>query len=458
MAAHTGTASAVPAAHQAHPFDRMDDAPGFIDRLLECVWRRPTVVFWFFRISQWFAPFTRKYFVYRYDEVREAFLHDRELPVGWGSQMEKVTKSDDGRYSGRNFVLGMARSTPEAPTPYESDYQQLAEAFPLGHVPREFIVGSEAVTKEVIEEIRSANAGARIQFDAVEAIIHTIPTRLTGTYFGIPIKRDDELAYARWNLAASFFVFGFSKPNDIQTKIGEAGSANLRKAIDVAIEKADAEVAAGTKTPYSALRHIRERHLAEEAKQTGANREELAQKNRDQAMAQMFGMSLGFIPTNILAGGNMLETLLRYPEFMERTREAAKEGDDELVWRCIREALRFRNINPGMWRTSKGFRFSNGRLIPASADRVVISAQAAMVDSARIERPNVFDPNRRDEDYMIFGVGQHWCIGSYIAKAQLTQTFKQLVLLEDLKPISRWVRTGRYAGLYPMHLDVSFRS
>jgi len=36
----------------------------------------------------------------------------------------------------------------------------------------------------------------------------------------------------------------------------------------------------------------------------------------------------------------------------DMTRAAALAGDDDLLWRCLRETLRFRNINPGPWRVS----------------------------------------------------------------------------------------------------------
>jgi cytochrome P450 len=221
--------------------------------------------------------------------------------------------------------------------------------------------------------------------------------------------------------------------------LGLAGAAHLRGAIHKGIVEADDEIAYGLDEPYTVIRHLR---------QNGASKR--------QVVGQMFGMVLGFIPTNVLAGGNMLETLLRNPGFLERTQMAVDAGDDELLWRCIREALRFRNINPAMWRECpKGYTFSDGRKIPPHTQRVFISAQTAMFDGARVQRAQVFDPDRPDEDYMIFGVGQHWCIGAYIAKAQLTQTFKVLVdrgLQADNDAV-----TARFSGIFPMSLEVSMK-
>jgi cytochrome P450 len=179
----------------------------------------------------------------------------------------------------------------------------------------------------------------------------------------------------------------------------------------------------------------------------------------DVIQAQLFGMVMGFIPTNILAGGNILETLLLRPDFLERCRAAACADDDDLLWRCLRETLRFRHINPGPWRVCRwGYAFSAGsedeiRIKPGYT--VLASTQSAMFDPRRIERPHVFDPWRRDEDYMVFGIGQHWCVGAYIAIAQITQTFKPLLRLSVLKPYrSRRPRMRRF-GAFPLHLPVS---
>jgi cytochrome P450 len=177
--------------------------------------------------------------------------------------------------------------------------------------------------------------------------------------------------------------------------------------------------------------------------------------------AQLFGMVLGFIPTDVLAGGNILETLLNNPDFMRRTRAAALAGDDELLWRCLREALRFRNINPGPWRVvwGAGHTLNRGtddevRFEPGAA--VLASTQAAMFDPRRIKRPHSFDPDRPDEDYLVFSVGQHWCVGAYIAIAQITQTFKPLLRREGLAALDGKRGCMKRFTVFPLHLHVGF--
>ena len=175
----------------------------------------------------------------------------------------------------------------------------------------------------------------------------------------------------------------------------------------------------------------------------------------------MLGMVLGFIPTNVLAGGNILQTLLLQPDFLKRTSNAARAGDDDLLWRCLREALRFRHINLGPWRECpNGYTLGAGgpRPIKIPAENKVLAImQTAMFDPQCIKRPHVFDPERPDDNYMVFGVGQHWCLGAYIAAAQLTQTFK--VLLRDGKLEAAAGEKGRMKrfSVYPLHLYVRIR-
>jgi cytochrome P450 len=438
MAAHMGitaSASRVVLPDDIPPFDpgTMAKHPGFLSWCFSGP-RRVRALFW---LSNLLSRWSGKYFVTRYDEVREAFNHDVEFPVGWGHRMLKDTSDNDGTH-GDNFVLGM-----EQGATYRRCYAELARAFPREEVYRHTAHSALLETRAVIRGVRAAaRPGTPIVFDAIEALIHGIPTRLCGRYYGIPIE--DETLFARWTLASSAFTFGLKLDGDTIDR-GLAASAHLRHAIRRGIAQEVAGIAAHGNTPgpikaQPVIRHMLEAGLSE-----------------DQVHAHMFGMVLGYIPTNVLAGGNILETLLRRPEFLERTRAAAESGDDERLWRCLRETLRFRNINPGMWRTCPNdYVFATGRRIRGHPKtQVIISAQAAMFDKKRIERPYTFDPDRPDDDYMVFGVGQHWCIGAYIAQAQLTQTFKEIVQLRNLRP-ARGRCASRFADIFPMQLRVAF--
>lgn len=382
----------------------------------------------------------------RYDDVRDVLSHDREFPVPWGAKMVEVTGG--AQAGGRNFVLGMARDDA-----YRLSYEQLAEAFPLADVKNHVIELSRKAAEKIVAEV-----GQKVnpEFDAVEELIAAVPTELCESYYGIRIGDEDEKKdrekkrlFAKWTLAVSSYLFGppFDRPAGAPSesaKLAQAAAACLREVIRGSIKAAKEGQRKGVVLP-----RLIDMQRAD------------ARITDDVIHAQLFGMVLGFIPTDVLAGGNMLETLLRKPDFQRRSRAAAIAGDDELLWRCLRETLRFRNINPGPWRVVWGAghtlnRGSSGEVRFKPGMPVLASTQAAMFDPRRVKHPHSFDPDRPDEDYLAFGVGQHWCLGAYIAIAQITQTFKPLLKQEGLAALEgRRGRMQRFT-VFPLHLHVRF--
>jgi len=425
---------------------------GFDDRKLEAFsfitaglsWLSSYAVFrWLLPVMRFITPVFRVPFlgweiVLRYDEVREVLSQDKEFPVSWGEKMVEVTGGPDA--GGRNFVLGMPRGDE-----YRLSYEQIAKAFPLADVTKHVY----RLSKHAAERILAAHGGVeQVEFDAVEKLITAVPTELCETYYGIEIP--DKVAFARWTLPVSSYLFGpplgtpaTSPPADAE--LMNSAAACLRRLIRHSIDRAkNGSPQLGVVLPELIRMQRKDPRITD-----------------DVIHAQLFGMVLGFIPTNVLAGGNILDTLLLRPPFMERTRAAALAGDDDLLWRCLREALRFRNINLGPWRIcSKGYSIAAGRFrevrIPRGA-QVLASTQAAMFDPRRIERPHAFDPDRPDEDYLVFGVGQHWCVGAYIAIAQITQTFKPLLKKQALKRVEGRRGCMQRYNVFPLHLHVRYR-
>ena len=176
--------------------------------------------------------------------------------------------------------------------------------------------------------------------------------------------------------------------------------------------------------------------------------------------AHLFGMVTGFVPTNLLVGGNILETLLRKERFMARTRAAARADDDGLLWRCLQEALRFRFFNPGPFRVcAQDYTLAAGtgrETRIAKGDKLVVMTPSAMFDPRRVACPHEFNPDRPADDYLIFGYGQHWCLGAYIAIAQLRQTFKALLAKPGLQRAPGDDGQLKYITVYPANLWLEF--
>jgi cytochrome P450 len=145
---------------------------------------------------------------------------------------------------------------------------------------------------------------------------------------------------------------------------------------------------------------------------------------------------------------------------MERTRAAARAGDDRLLWRCLREALRFRFFNPGPFRVcARDYALAAGTARETritKGDKLVVMTPSAMFDPSRVAHPHDFNPDRPADDYLIFGYGQHWCLGAHIAIAQLTQTFKVLLGKPGLQRARGDEGKLKYITMYPSSLWVEF--
>jgi cytochrome P450 len=81
-----------------------------------------------------------------------------------------------------------------------------------------------------------------------------------------------------------------------------------------------------------------------------------------------------------------------------------------------------------------------------------------MFDERRVRNPEAFDPDRPAAEYMLFGHGLHWCIGAYIAYAQITQTFKPLLRRSGLRRAAGSAGEMHRLTLFPVHLTVEFES
>lgn len=369
-------------------------------------------------------PFVDLVAVLRDEDVREVLAHDREFPVPWGGKMIELSRA-------KNFLLGMAEG-PE----YRHNYEQLTGAF-----------RREDVAKYVVPLAAKASANilrGKLRIDAVRDLIWAVPSQLCENYYGIEIP--DKLLLAEWTIAMSSYLFG-SASDKVSTPgrdLALAAADCFRPLIRSAIQNARHGHSPGIVLPRLIEMQKSDPELTD-----------------DVLEAHLFGMVTGFVPTNLLAGGYILSTLLRKEDFLEAARAAAFANDDDLLWRCLQEALRFRNFNLGPFRMCGpgGYTLAAGSRRAkhlAAGTGILASTQSAMFDGYRIANPKQFDPNRAPEDYLVFGYGQHWCLGAFIAAAQIAQTFKALLRKRGLRRAQGAAGRLQTITFFPAHLTVEF--
>jgi cytochrome P450 len=133
---------------------------------------------------------------------------------------------------------------------------------------------------------------------------------------------------------------------------------------------------------------------------------------------------------NLIANGML--TLLRYPEVLQRLRR-----QPELSARIVEELLRYEPpVQLLTSRTALEDIDVAGTTIPRGAPIVLVLA-AGSRDPDHVSHPDVFDPDRPDNEHLGFGGGIHYCFGAPLARAEAQIALPELVRrLENLRLVS----------------------
>ena len=398
---------------------------GIIARLAQWVLDDPE---WLFSILRRFwpiphLPFTSWWMVTRFDDVKEVLAQDQVFEVPFG---RKITELN----CGPNYLLGM-----QAGEAYWRQQELVMAAFRLDDVATTVI----PKTREFAARTIKRSPG---RLDAIQDLVTRIPVMLCQHYYGIAIE--DKVKFAQYTIAMSTYMFGATnKP--AYRRAALAGAEQVRRIVDQAIAEAK-------RMPTSGGTVL--------ARLVDMQRNGAADLTDSVIRAILIGMIDGFVPTNTMAGGHILEMLLRKPVFMARAQAAASADDDALLKRCLFEAMRFKPLNPGPFRScAEDYTIASGTaratLVRRGA-RVLVGTQSAMFDERRVDEPYAFNPDRPPSNYMLFGYGLHWCVGAFIAEAQIIQTMKPLLLKNGLRRAPGSAGRLELLGAFPEHLFVEF--
>jgi cytochrome P450 len=357
------------------------------------------------------------------DDVEEVFSRPDIFKVPFA---EEIARLNDGQEPGTPFVLGIDNA--------KKHDAQLIEVMQVFTRSDAVEVGriSNRRAREIIE-----NADGRL--DAVSGLITEVTIDICSEYLGVRVDDRTDFAEALMCLSDHLFRLPPIKP---KPKVDQKADL-VRDVVDDAIRAEHQWPSKDDKTVLARL--VR------------------SGKPDNVIRAFIVGLIVGFVPTNTLAGGHILDLLMRRPGFLKESVAAAQAGDDILLGRCLFEALRFKPINCGPFRLCEedyvvAAHTERKQRIPKGT-KVLVCTMSAMFDHSNVEHPYHFLPERPAFDYMHFGFGIHWCVGAFVAQAQLVQTFKPLLLRENLGPASG--RAGKLKGwrgasIFPRHLFVEF--
>jgi cytochrome P450 len=280
--------------------------------------------------------------------------------------------------------------------------------------------------------------GRNGQLDIVTDLAERLPARFVAVCFGIP--GPDEETLIRWSkllFEGTFLNVGHQRSLDAEA---DAVAAEMHAYIDALVSHA--------------------RHHPAMAKPTVLDRLVAAEQDDRAVRTTLIGLVLATIPTVAKATARATDHLLSTAGALPGVRAAAQQGDDDLLWRYVREALRFRPQTSTLIREAAAdttIAADTRRQRHVNARELVLAATAsAMRDPDVVGRPHRFRTDRPEHDYLHFGAGPHRCLGEQIAPVLLTAAIAALFRRPGLRrvpgPAGRLMTVGRW----PAHLTVAF--
>ncbi len=357
-------------------------------------------------------------------DVIDILSREADFGVVYGPRMEMIT-------AGENFFLGM-QDTPR----YTRDTSNMRLVVRRDDVP-------EIVTPYVSTAAAGIVAMVPGVIDVPQALTQPVAAGLLDHYFGT--LGPSEAAITEWTTLLFWYLF-----------------------IDL---QADPDLDARARKAAADFRLWMDGHIAERRK--GPHRDDVLGRCLAMGGAEMPGMSdrdirnnligllIGELPTLSAAANLALDELLDRPKEFAAACAAARAGDDATLAAYIFEALRFRPLNPVVYRRAMNdTTISSGKLRrrKITKDSIVMASNlSAMFDPLAIPDATAFRIDRPWETYMLWGYGMHVCFGAHINRAVLPAVLKPLLARPNLRRAAGARGQIDKAGTpFPQHLHLVF--
>lgn len=383
--------------------------------------------------------------VYRWKHVREVLGEPGRFAVSvTGRRM---------RQSIGPFFLGMdpgaaTAGEPEAPS-YEHDSRAMRTALDVtvrtsagrqldGDAWRR-LDDIAALARKLSEESVRLAVERKGEVDVVLDLADRVPLAFARTFFGIQEPEGGE-GILVWLRAASSYVFGI----DVEAKQAAAASGGRAMAEHVLAQVRSRKEARSAGEPR--VDHVLDR-LIDSAK-------------GDETITRLL---VGTLSGTIIPTGwifiEAVDRLLRLPpRRLAALMRHAADGDRARVRGYVLEAARFFPFPPVLLRRATRSTTIGDRRVEAGTP-IVLMLTAASMDWRQFPRPLHFDPERSDEDSLIFGYGTHHCMGRAIGETILTEMATALFATPGLRRASGargfleyWPSDAVPDGPYPKHL------
>lgn len=357
-------------------------------------------------------------------DVRQVLTDSDTFVVPFGLEMTELA-------DGTNSVLGLEGSK----------HQRLRQAIAQVIRPDD-LANIRTWSRGYSEALIEASGGT---IDVVTDLITRSATETCCRYFGLTVN--DPVAFAHWTIAVSNLLFADPTGSPDTRKLALNGAARIQAVLEDAIAR----------VRENDRLHPRSRRKRETLVDRLVHQGIMSDS---EIVATLMGLATGFVPTNTLAAGNMLEELISRPKLMEEALRAARDGDEAALRSVLFETARLNPaLSPGQWRyamkdtviaegTARGKRVKKGSIVLASIMSALRDPDGKSAQSQDAE----------EAADLVFGFGKHSCLGRYVAMEQIVQVFMVLLAQPNLS-----VAPGRHGWLqrmsvYPVRLDMTFDS
>ncbi|KIZ33268.1 MULTISPECIES: cytochrome P450 [Rhodopseudomonas] len=364
--------------------------------------------------------FGRLVIVSRDSDVRQVLAQPDLFEVPYGLEMTELA-------GGTNFVLGLEGQPHDAQNAVIRSVLQKSDLDRIRQLAAHY------------SNILIDASGGRI--DVMKDLLTRVATETCCAYFGL--KTDDPDAFAQWAMSISALLFADPFGNAATRRLALNGSAQIRLVIDRAI----ARVEQSPETDTVVGRLVAQRR-------DGAVTD-------DQIRAILVGLVTGFIPTNTLAAGKILDELLRRRDVFKDAIGRARADDRDGLEAILLEAARLNPaLAPGQWRYVRedgviAHNTPRQRRVRAG-DVLMVATMSALRDREVFVSPGVFRADRPNRSSLMFGDGAHACLGMHVAIAQIGEVFRVLLAQPGLRRSAGRDGSIGWVGPFPRRLDMEF--
>jgi cytochrome P450 len=316
----------------------------------------------------------RSYFLMKDSHIRKVFLDDKTFTVDHPFRMTKHVFG--------STILDMDGESHHRIRRYFSD---LFSSQKIDGYAQNIII---PIINEVLDEIAKKE-----EFDFVNDFAFAIPTRVVLKLLGLPT---DNLVWLRERLLP--IILFIEQPKEYI----KLARKSMDEVIEYILEVASTDAIRNSNTVAA--------QIVNENITEGITREEI--------LRQVLLFITAGTDTSIATICNTMVTLLKHPDILQKVR-----SDYSLLPKVIHETLRW---EPPMHFTirivTKDIEIDDVQ-IPKNSILQLVTASSSK-DEAKYVDPERFDPFRKDNDNLSFGLGRHKCIGMFLAEREFYEAFR----------------------------------